>query len=105
MRFIWYWEYNQREALKMFEVNRRVGEDRKKHPDKYPRLIFGAPWLGMEPKGFTIYEVDDPQQIVNLEVAFSPIKKSKFVPIFEHKSVVETYEKEKEGDPDFAYEL
>jgi hypothetical protein len=59
----------------------------------------------MEPKGFTIYEVDDPQQIVNLEVAFSPIKKSKFVPIFEHKSVVETYEKEKKGDPDFAYEL
>jgi hypothetical protein len=105
MRFIWYWEYNQREALKMFEVNRRVGEDRKKHPDKYPKLIFGAHWLGMEPKGFTIYEVDNSQQIVNLEVAFSPIKKSKFVPIFEHKSVVETYEKEKEGDPNFAYEL
>jgi len=42
---------------------------------------------------------------VNLEVAFSPIKKSKFVPIFEHKSVVETYETEKKGDPDFAYKL
>ena len=57
------------------------------------------------PKGFTIYEVDDPQQIVNLEVAFSPIKKSKFVPIFEHKSVVETYEREKQRDPDFVYEI
>ena len=68
-------------------------------------MIFGAHWLGMEPKGFTIYEVNDPQQIVNLEVAFSPIKKPKFVPIFEHKSVVETYETEKKGDPDFAYEL
>ena len=62
MRFIWYWEYNQKEVLKMFEVNRRVGEDRKKHPNKYPKLIFGAHWLGMEPKGFTIYEVDDPQR-------------------------------------------
>jgi len=36
MRFIWYWKYNKKEALKMFEVNRRVGEDRRKHPDKYP---------------------------------------------------------------------
>jgi hypothetical protein len=46
MRFIWYWEYNQREILKMFEVKRRVGEDRKNHPDKYPKVIFGA--IGLE---------------------------------------------------------
>jgi hypothetical protein len=30
----------------MFEVKRRVGEDRKNHPDKYPKVIFGA--IGLE---------------------------------------------------------
>ena len=89
----------------MFEMNRRIGEERTKLPEKYPEMIFGGHWLGMEPKGFTIYDVEDPQQIVNLEVAFSPVKKSKFVPIFDHKSVVETYEREKKDSPDFAYKL
>jgi hypothetical protein len=42
---------------------------------------------------------------MNLEEAFSPIKKTNSVPIFEHKSVVETYEKEKKVDPNFEYEL
>ncbi len=103
MKYIWFWEYEQKDTLKMFEMNSKVGFEREKHPEKYPKKIFDAHWLGMEPKGFTIYDVDDPQQIINLEVAFSPVKKSKFVPLFDHKSVVDTYIREKKDSPDFAY--
>ena len=45
----------------------------------------------MEHKGLTIFEVEDPQQLVNLAADFFPEKKSKFIPIFEKKMVKETY--------------
>jgi hypothetical protein len=46
-------------------------------------------------KGFTIYEVDNPQQLVNLAAKLFPEKRTSFVPIFEVKIVKETYLKMK----------
>jgi hypothetical protein len=45
----------------------------------------------MAPEGFTIFEFDDPQQMINLDIAFWPYKKFKFVPLFDHDQVIDSY--------------
>lgn len=95
MKVIWFWEYDPEDIHSMFEKDDQIVAEWEKEPGKYPRRIFPAHWLGMENKGFTIYEVDDPQQLVNLAVAFFPEKKSKFVPIFDKNTVKDTHLKMK----------
>jgi len=72
MKYIWFWEYSPEDVYKMFEKDNQIAAEREKDPNKYPKTIFPPHWLGMEHKGFTIYEVDDPQQLVNLAVKFFP---------------------------------
>ena len=95
MKYIWFWEYNSEDMFEMFEKDGDIALEREKEPDKYPKTIFKPHWLGMENKGFTIYEADDPQQLVNMAAKFFPEKKSEFVPIFEKSMVKEAYIKMK----------
>jgi len=57
------------------------------------QVLFKAHWLGMENRGFTIYETDNPQQLVNLAAKFFPEKKSSFVSIFDKPMVKDSYTK------------
>jgi hypothetical protein len=50
----------------------------------------------MEPKGFAIFEFDSPEQMINMERAYWPIKKWKFIPLFEINKVKGIYMKNKE---------
>ena len=95
MKYIWFWEYDPKDIYKMFEKDNEISEERKKEPKRYPKLIMDGHWLGMENKGFTIYEVDDPQQLLNVAAKFFPEKKTKFVPIFEVAEVKKTFLKVK----------
>lgn len=100
MKYIGFWEYDRKDIYKVFETEEKLMPKYESDPArwrrKYGKFIEGY-WLGMEPKGFSIFEFDNPQQMINLDVAFWPHKKFKFVPLFDHDQVIEAYkEKQKE---------
>jgi hypothetical protein len=95
LKFIWFWEYDPADIYDMFEKDTQAKKLREEDAKRLPKVVFPAHWLGMEHKGFTIFEVDDPQQLVNMAAHFFPQKRSKFVPIFEKAMVQETYRKVK----------
>lgn len=93
MKYIGFWEYDRKDIYKIIELGRKLSEseqDSEKWKKKYGKFIEGY-WLGMEPRGFSIFEFDDPQQMINLDAAYWPYKKFKFVPLFDHDQVIETY--------------
>ena len=99
MRYVGFWEYEPENIYKMFELDDKIEEeyaaDKESWYRKYGKFI-EAYWLGMEPKGFTIMDFDSEKQMVNLERAYWPIKKWKFVPLFTSAQVKGVYLKKKE---------
>jgi len=94
VKYIGFWEYDRKDIYKVFDIEKELMPLYENDPEgwrkKYGKFIEGY-WLGMEPKGFSIFEFDEPQQMINLDVAYWPYKKFKFVPLFGHDQVIETY--------------
>ena len=100
MKYIGFWEYEPENIYKMLELGGELEEEYEKDPPswekKYGKFL-GAYWLGMEPKGFGLFDFDEPEQMINMERAFWPYKKFKFVPIFEEEKVKEIYRSRGKG--------
>jgi hypothetical protein len=64
LKYIGFWEYEPENIYKMFELDDKLGEEYKKDLEawqkKYGKFM-GAYWLGMEPKGFGLFEFDSPE--------------------------------------------
>jgi len=94
MKYIGFWEYEPEKIYNIFELGSKLEEEYGKDPasweKKYGKFL-GAYWLGMEPKGFGLFDFDVPEQMINVERAFWPYKKFKFVPIFEEDEVKKVY--------------
>ncbi len=99
MKYIAFWEYDRKDIYKIFELESKLSPEFENDPEawrkKYGKFIESY-WLGMEPKGFTIFEFDNPQQMINLDIAFWPHKKFKFVPLFDHDQVIDSYKEKQE---------
>ena len=93
MRFIAYWESDPtpENFKKSAEAQQKLNEERKKFPEKYPRVLFGNHVISMG-ESFTIYEADNEEQLLNLAMLFLPIR-VKFVAIFRVGKVREFYQK------------
>jgi len=63
----------------------------------FPTGITPTYWVPGEIHGFTIYEVDDPQQIIDHYLHYFPEMKLKWKPIIEATDFVKTYMKKKKG--------
>jgi hypothetical protein len=50
----------------------------------------------MEPKGLALFEFDTQEQMIDMERAYWPIKRWRFVPLLEINKVKEVYRKKKE---------
>jgi hypothetical protein len=96
VKYIAYWEYEPKDLYKCMECDSKFNEELQKDPEKtrikYGRVI-EAYWLGMEPKGFTIVELENGEQMANIERLFWPYKRWSFVPLVESKVVKGVYRK------------
>ena len=57
----------------------------------YPKALAPVYNFAGQTSGFTIYEVDDPQQITNMYFHYHPILKMEWKPIEETTNTVATY--------------
>lgn len=101
MRYIGVYEYDIEDVDNVFTKGKEISAEREQFPDKYPKRLllqdgstaeFGV--LG-EPKGFTLYETDDPEQLMNLILFWSPVMEWKFMPIIHPSKSMVVWEKTK----------
>ena len=99
MKYIGFYEMDQEDKYKVFDIDDKLGEEYNADPEKwkqkYGNVVFGPYFLGMEPKGMTVFEFDDPIQMINIERAFWPYKKWMFVPLLDVEKVKESYKRSK----------
>ena len=82
MKFIIFWQYSREDDDKVIAKNRSLAEERKKFPEKFPKVVYPAHMMGIGDKSFSVYEADDERQLQNLIMHYFPEVKIEIVPIF-----------------------
>ena len=93
MKYICYWEFCPEDIDKVIPLFRKVQELRA--TQDYPTALAPTYVFSGQMSGFTLYEVDDPQQINNFYFHYHPLLKMKWKPIAEGNDVIATYLKSK----------
>ena len=99
MKYVGFYEMDQDDKYKVFELDDKIGAEQEKDPEKWHKKYgkcLGAYFLGMESKGMAMFEFDEPMQMINMERVFWPYKRWKFVPLLDVEMVKESYKKSKE---------
>jgi hypothetical protein len=86
MKYIVYWAMDPKDWEKGSELSNKMTEERKKHPDKYTRVISANYSLG-ESKGFILVEADNEEQMLNVISFYHPCVVFNYVPIIEASKV------------------
>ncbi len=82
MKFITYWQFRRENDDKVIAKNRSFAEERKRFPDKFPKVVYPAHMMGIGDKSFSVYETDDERQLQNLIMHYFPEVNIEIVPIF-----------------------
>jgi len=93
VKYICYFEMDPKDLDKVIPLFQKMRELRG--TPGYPKELSPTYGFGGEMRGFTLYEVDDPQQIINHGVHYHPWLKLKWTPIVEASDFVATYLKAK----------
>jgi len=91
LKFIGVAEYDPEDLDKIVEKFAQSRALREKFPDRFPKTIFG-PFVAVdEPKTFVVYETDNPDQLTNHTLHYTPLLREKYTPIQEAAKFVELY--------------
>ena len=93
MKYMCYWEMCPEDLDKIIPLFKKMGELRG--TEDYPTALSPTYAFAGQTIGFTLYEVDDPQQITNFYFHYHPILKMKWKPLEEASNVIATYMKSK----------
>jgi len=83
MKFIAFWEYNAEDTAKCIDKLKQAMAERDKGTERFAKMIFGPYHFNGETKGFSVYETDDPDKLMNIAIFYGPEMKWKFIPIIE----------------------
>lgn len=86
MKYICYWEYCAEDA-------RKVIEKFKKRSDLKIKTLYGPCHVGLETKGFTIFETDSPEVLADYSSFYMPVLSMKIYPINDSSQMVASWEK------------
>ena len=86
MKYICYWEYCAEDA-------RKVIEKFKKRSDLKIKTLYGPCHVGLETKGFTVFEADSPEVLADYASYYMPVLKMKIYPINDSSQMVASWEK------------
>jgi hypothetical protein len=95
LKFIAFYKWKPEDMDKVLERKAQTSAIREKDPERFPKVIFGPFTMGGEAKSFVVYETDNPDQLWNIALHYTPLVKWKFVPIQESAKNVELYQKMK----------
>lgn len=90
MRFIVYYEFCPEDFDKVITKMRKLQEERKKYPGKYPKTLF-PPQVTGYCKGFTLFDVENEEQRARIGMHYFPELKLKWVPISNSSDIIELY--------------
>jgi len=82
VKFITFWQFSREDDDKVVAKNRSLVEEKKKFPDKFPRVVYPAHMMGIGDKSFSVYEADDERQFQNLIMHYFPEVYLEIIPIF-----------------------
>ena len=94
MKVIAFYELRPEDFDKVIAKDQKLHEERKRFPEKFPKKLFPDCITGYC-KGFVIYEVDNEEQLMNLQMHLFPEMRFKFVPLIDAEKFMETYVKMK----------
>jgi hypothetical protein len=86
MKYISYWEYCPEDA-------RKVIEKFKKRSDLKIKTLYGPCHVGLETKGFTIFEADSSEVLADYASYYIPVLSMKIYPINDSSQMVISWEK------------
>jgi len=93
MKYMLYWEMCPEDIDKVIPLFQEMIKLRE--TKDYPTALSPTYTFAGQTSGFTLYEVDDPQQITNFYFHYHPLLKMKWKPIEESTNTVATYMKMK----------
>ena len=91
MKYMMFWEFCPEDLDKIVPLFEKMGKLRG--TKGYPKAIIPVYTFTGQTSGFSIYEVDDPQEMTNLYFHYHPLLKMKWKPIEEATNTVATYVK------------
>ncbi len=84
MRYVSFWEYSAEDAAKVIEKF-------SKRSDLAIKTLYGPCHVGLETKGFTIFETDDPKTLADYATYYMPVLSMKIYPINDSSQMVESW--------------
>ena len=95
MQLIAFWEYKAEDIPKVIEKLSQMTAEREKGTERVAKIVYGPYNFNGETKGFTVYETDDPDKLMNLAIFYGPEMTWKFVPLIDTKKAAELWLKMK----------
>ena len=92
MKYIAFWEFKPEDGMKVSEIAQKLRKAMKKHPEKYPKLLFPSHLMVGERKGFYVIEATA-EQMMNTSLFYRQAMKFKFVPIVKSSEMVAAAQK------------
>ena len=98
MKYLAFLEYDWKDIEKVGGAWKKILDDREEGSDKWPKRIIDTyrleadlPKLTKEVQGFTIFETEKEEHIINEVYQFAPFIKFKFIPIVDSRKAYQLY--------------
>lgn len=95
MLFIAFWEYNAEDTAKVIEKLKQATAEREKGTEKFAKLVYGPYHFNGKQSGFSVYETDDADKLMNISIFYSPEMTWKFKPIIDTRHAAQLWAKMK----------
>lgn len=87
MKFIAFWEHHLEDTEKVIEKRGKLRVEIEKFHEKYPKTL-SSYHMGYC-NSFTVYEADNNEQLMNLQLHYFPDLRFEFIPILETSKTIE----------------
>jgi len=89
MKYVGFWDFDPEALDEIVRKSRLSSEERGRSPGKYPEILLGPFVIDGERRGFTVYEVKEPEQLMNVAEHYAPEMRYEFKRILETAAYAE----------------
>jgi len=90
-----FWEFDTKNVEEVYNTMKAFNEAYEKNPEKYQKHVIPPHYMG-NGKGFSLVEIENPEQLRNVQVYWNDVLKLKHHPVTESSSWIEAYMKSKQ---------
>ena len=91
MKYLVHWKIEKKDLDAVIERFMKIPE--RPNPEKYPKTVAGPYYFHNKMEGFTIYEVDNEEQIINYHIYWIDLMDTSWKSISESMDFIKTYKK------------